>query len=43
MNSIQTAYINALLADVAYIGNIRLGGINASRFELRLTNGRNEM
>ncbi len=37
MNSIQTAYINALLADAAYIENIGTGEINASRFAPRLT------
>ncbi len=37
MNSIQIAYINALLADAVYVENIGRGEINASRFESRLT------
>ena len=37
MIAITSAYINALLADAAYVGNIGGGGINASRFEPRLT------
>jgi pimeloyl-ACP methyl ester carboxylesterase len=37
MNSVQTAYINALLADAVCVERIERGGINAARFEQRLT------
>ena len=37
MNTIQTAYINALLADASYVEAIRKGELNASAFKGRLT------
>ena len=37
MNTIQAAYINALLADTAYVESIGLGDIDVARFEARLT------
>ena len=37
MNSIETAYINALLADASYIERIRVGNIIPGDFKDRLT------
>jgi hypothetical protein len=37
MNAIQTAYINALLADASYVKEIKKGEIRASDFTTRLT------
>jgi hypothetical protein len=37
MNPIQTAYINALLADAGYVKEISRGEINTAVFKPRLT------
>ena len=37
MNTIETAYINALLADASYVKEIKRGEIDAGRFRDRLT------
>ena len=42
MNTIQTAYINALLADASYVEEIKRGEISAADFTKRLTQSQAE-